>query len=182
MNRQFGMESTCTGHSLFPGSILQQLCVHFIAGQLYVSHHRAANETIFHRSVIWRRDIGQCGFIIGANYPIVRMKLYLQHVWVLFRIIHTDVCQFDVEILVDGMQCATNTMKDELISIFRCINAVISIKTAIRGARHCHWRLTSNRFWAPPPHLCPPAIWKMNKITAKYKASMNYWKNALIIE
>ncbi|MPC21923.1 hypothetical protein E2C01_014926 [Portunus trituberculatus] len=31
-----------------PGSILQQLCVHLIHRQLYITHHRSTDETIFY--------------------------------------------------------------------------------------------------------------------------------------
>lgn len=64
----------------FPGCVLQQLRVHFVGRQLNVTNHRSSDEAVFDS----------------------------QHVRVFVRIRHTDVGQFDVQILIDRMQSAAN--------------------------------------------------------------------------
>lgn len=59
-------------HGLFPSSVLEQLRVHLVCGQLHVPHHRASDEAVFHR----------------------------QHVRIFLWICDTDICELYVQILV----------------------------------------------------------------------------------
>lgn len=100
-----------TGHlsrrrqRLAPRSVLQQLCVHLVAGQLHVAHHRAADEAVLHR----------------------------QHVRILLRIGDADVGQLDVQVLVDGVQGAADAVHRRGKPIER-IKAVLRVMSLVDPA------------------------------------------------
>ena len=58
--------------SFLPGGVLQEVSVHLVPGQLDVPHHAAPDEAV----------------------------LDTQHVGILVRVSHADVCQLYIEVLV----------------------------------------------------------------------------------
>merc|ERR1712035_73047 len=67
-------------HCFFSCSVLQELSVHFVCRQLNIPDHRSTDETVFHR----------------------------QHVWIFLWICDTDVCELNVQVLVNRMKCSAD--------------------------------------------------------------------------
>lgn len=97
---------TGTCYSFFPRRVLQQLCVNVLTRQLHISHYRSTDETILHRSM----DVAtlESFFLHAEWYPEWIPNLYLQHMRIFLCVVHTDVCEFDVQILVNWMEGAAN--------------------------------------------------------------------------
>ena len=100
--------------SFFPGGILQQMCVNFVSRQLDISEEdEVTNDATDDEN-------------LPDNTATNETVLDTEHVRIFIRICHTDVCQFNIQVLVN------------LANIYSDNNLDIIIITGNLPSGECH--------------------------------------------